>query len=151
MTVEARLEQLGVQLRAPGEPAGNYVNYVQTGNLLYLAGAGPGAKGKVGADFTVEEAARFARTVAIQHIASIKQALGDLDRVARFVKVLGMVNAMPDFVDTPAVIDGYSDFIVEVFGDKGLHARSAVGMVTLPFGIPVEVEAIVEVLPGEAQ
>ena len=147
MTIESRLEELGVQLRPPSEPAGNYVNYVQTGNLLYLAGAGPGAKGKVGADFTTEEAARFARSVAIQHIAAIKDAIGDLDRVSRFVKVLGMVNAAPDFEQTPAVIDGYSNFIVDVFGDKGLHARSAVGMVTLPFGIPVEVEAIVEVLP----
>jgi len=148
MTIESRLKELGVELRAPGKPSGNYVSYVQTGNLLYLAGAGPNAKGKVGLDFTTEEAARFARNVAIQHIAVIKQALGDLDRVARFVKVLGMVNAPPDFEHHPAVMNGYSDFMVEVFGDKGRHARSAVGMASLPSGIPVEVEAIVEVVPA---
>jgi enamine deaminase RidA (YjgF/YER057c/UK114 family) len=147
MKIELRLQQLGVKLRAPAEPAGNYVTYVQTGNLLYLAGAGPGAKGKAGVDFTVDQAAGFARSVAIQHIAAIKEALGDLDRVARIVKVLGMVNAPPEFDQHPAVINGYSDFMVEVFGDKGRHARSAVGMASLPFGIPVEVEAIVEVVP----
>lgn len=145
MKIESRLEQLGVELRSPAEPAGNYVNYVQTGNLLYLAGAGPGAKGKVGIDFTAEEAARFARSIAIQHIAAMKEALGNLDRVAQIVKVLGMVNAAPEFEQHPAVLNGYSDFMVEVFGDKGRHARSAVGMGSLPFQIPVEVEAIVEV------
>jgi enamine deaminase RidA (YjgF/YER057c/UK114 family) len=148
MTIESRLKELGVELRAPGKPSGNYVSYVRTGNLLYLSGAGPGAKGKVGLNFTTEEAAKFARNVAIQHIAVIKEALGDLDRVAGFVKVLGMVNATPDFEQHPAVMNGYSDFIVEVFGDRGRHARSAVGMASLPSGIPVEVEAIVEVAPA---
>ena len=148
MSIESRLAQMGIELRAPTTPAGNYVNYVQTGNLLYLAGAGPGATGKVGVDFTADEAARFARSVAIQHIAAMKEALGNLDRVARIVKVLGMVNAAPDFDQHPAVINGYSDFMVEVFGDKGRHARSAVGMASLPFGIPVEVEAIIEVGPA---
>jgi len=147
MTIESRLEQLGVELPEVDQPAGNYVAFVQTGNLLYLAGAGPGVKGKVGVNFSIDEAASCARTVAIQHIAVMKQALGDLDRVSRIVKVLGMVNAGPDFKHQPTVINGYSDFMVEVFGDKGLHARSAVGMASLPFGIPVEVEAIVEVSP----
>ena len=148
MTIESRLVKLGVRLRAPAETAGNYVSCVQTGNLLYLAGAGPGAKGKVGVDFTIDEAADLARSVAIQHIAVMKHALGDLDRVARIVKVLGMINAPPDFEQHPAVMNGYSDFMVEGFGDKGRHARSAVGMASLPFGIPVEVEAIVEVVPA---
>ena len=148
MTIESRLEELGVELPALSAPPGNFVAYTQTGNLLYLAGAGPNAKGKVGVDFTVDEAADIARSVAIQHIAVIKQALGSLDRVTRIVKVLGMINAKPDFEQHPAVINGYSDFMVEVFGDKGLHARSAVGMGSLPFGIPVEVEAIIEVAPA---
>ena len=145
MSVESRLRELGIELPGLAAPPGNFVHYVQTGNLLYLAGAGPRASGKVGSKFTAEEAAGHARSVAIQHLAVMKQALGDLERIARIVKVLGMVNAEPEFGDHPKVINGYSDLMVEVFGEKGLHARSAVGMGSLPFGIPVEVEAIVEV------
>ena len=145
MTIDARLKELDIELPDLRDPSGSFVHYVQTGNLLYLAGAGPTVSGKVGIDFTVEEAAHHARSVAIQHIAVIKQALGSLERVVRLVKVLGMVNAEPDFKDHPAVINGYSDFMVAVFGDKGVHARSAVGMASLPFGIPVEVEAIIAV------
>ena len=147
MTIEARLKELNIELPSLSTPPGNFVSFVQTGNLLYLAGAGPKAKGKVGVEYSVEEAQEFARDVAIQHVAVMKSALGDLERVARIVKVLGMVNAGPDFEQHPAVINGYSDCMVDIFGDKGLHARSAIGMASLPFGIPVEVEAIIEVVP----
>jgi len=147
MTIEERLTELGIELPSLSAPPGNFVSYVQTGNLLYLAGAGPKAKGKVGLDYSVTEAQEFSRDVAIQHVAVIKSALSDLERVIRIVKVLGMVNAVPDFEQHPAVINGYSDCMVEIFGDKGLHARSAIGMGSLPFGIPVEVETIVEVAP----
>ena len=147
MTIEERLKELNIELPALSAPPGNFVAYVQTGDLLYLAGAGPKAKGKVGVDYTVEEAQVFARDVAIQHVAVMKTALGDLDRVARVVKALGMINAGPEFEQHPAVMNGYSDCMVEIFGDKGLHARSAIGMGSLPFGIPVEVEVIIEVTP----
>ncbi|MBL4580506.1 MAG: RidA family protein [Gammaproteobacteria bacterium] len=145
MTIEERLKELNIELPSLSAPPGNFVAYVQTGNLLYLAGAGPKANGKVGVEFSVEEAQGFAREIAIQHIAVIKSALGDLERVARIVKALGMINAGPEFEKHPAVMNGYSDCMVEVFGDKGLHARSAIGMASLPFGIPVEVEAIIEI------
>ncbi len=151
MEIEKKLAELGLELPPPRKPLGTYVSFVQTGNLLYLAGAGPfdlagsGTTGKVGDGVTVEVAYQRARTVALGHISAMREALGDLDRVHRFVKVLGMVNAAPDFTAHPKVINGYSDLMVEVFGDKGRHARSAVGMGSLPGGISVEVEAIVEV------
>ena len=129
-------------------PAGNYVHAVRTGNLLFLAGKGPrntGARGKVGAEITKEEAYRFARETGLILLAVIKQELGSLQRVKRVVKVLGMVNAAPDFGDHPFVINGCSDLFVEVFGENGRHARSAVGVASLPSGIPVEIEAIIEV------
>ncbi len=147
MTVEERLIELNIELPSLSAPPGNFVSFVQTGNLLYLAGAGPRAKGKVGAEYSVEEAQEFARDVAIQHVAVIKAAIGNLERVVRIVKALGMVNAGPEFGQHPAVMNGYSDCMVDIFGDKGLHARSAVGMASLPFGIPVEVEAIIEIAP----
>lgn len=147
MTIEDRLKELNIELPTLSAPPGNFVAYVQTGNLLYLAGAGPKAKGKVGVEYSVEEAQVFAREVAIQHVAVIKSALGNLDRVARVVKALGMINAGPEFEQHPAVMNGYSDCMVDIFGDKGLHARSAIGMASLPFGIPVEVEAIIEISP----
>ena len=147
MTIEERLKELHIELPSLSPPPGNFVAYVQTGNLLYLAGAGPKAKGKVGVEYSVEEAQVLAREVAIQHVAVIKSALGDLERVARVVKALGMINAGPEFEQHPAVMNGYSDCMVELFGDKGLHARSAIGMASLPFGIPVEVEAIIEITP----
>ena len=129
----------------------NYVNAVRTGNLLFLAGKGPGLPGKklptgkVGRDFTVEQAYVHARETGLSLIAVMKAELGDLDRVKRIVKVLGMVNAVPDFGEQPEVINGCSDLFVEVFGDRGRHARSAVGMGSLPRGIPVEIEVIVEI------
>jgi enamine deaminase RidA (YjgF/YER057c/UK114 family) len=133
----------------PPVPAkgGNYDHAVRTGKLLFLAGKGPisEARGKVGADFTKEEAYQYARETGLNLLAVLKAELGSLSKVKRVVKVLGMVNSTPDFHEHPFVINGCSDLFVEVFGDKGRHARSAVGMAALPSGIPVEIEAIVEV------
>ena len=150
---EAKLKELGITLPTPGAPIANYVNAVQTGNLLFLAGKGPTGPdgkdivGRLGKDMTVEQGYQAARSVAINHLAVLKKELGDLKRVTRIVKVLGMVNSDPAFTQQPAVINGYSDLLVAVFGDKGKHARSAVGMATLPNGIAVEVEMIVEIAP----
>jgi enamine deaminase RidA (YjgF/YER057c/UK114 family) len=119
---------------------------VRTGNLLFLAGKGPGSvKGKLGLEFSVDQGYQHARSVGLALLAVMKAELGSLDRVKRVVKVLGMVNAVPEFTDHPKVINGCSDLFVEVFGDAGKHARSAVGMSSLPMGIPVEIEVIVEV------
>ena len=146
MAIDKRLEELGIELPPIPAPAGNYVHSVRTGNLLYLAGKGPVAgKGKVGAEISLEDAYGHAREVGLVLISVMRAELGSLDRVSRIVKVLGMVNAVPEFGEQPAVINGCSDLFVDVFGDKGRHARSAVGMGSLPGGIPVEIEAIVEV------
>jgi enamine deaminase RidA (YjgF/YER057c/UK114 family) len=151
---EAKLKALGIVLPTPGAPIANYVNAVRTGNLLFLAGKGPTGPdgkdivGKLGKDLTVEQGYQAARSVAINHLAVLKAELGDLKRVKRIVKVLGMVNSDPAFTQQPSVINGYSDLLVAVFGDSGKHARSAVGMATLPNGIAVEVEMIVEIDPG---
>ncbi|HZQ02039.1 MAG TPA: RidA family protein [Reyranella sp.] len=151
MKTEQHLKKLGIEIAAPSSPIANYVNAVRTGNLLYLAGKGPGLpgkpmpSGKVGRDFTIEQAYGFAREVGLNLIAVMKAELGDLDRVKRIVKILGMVNAVPEFGHQPEVINGCSDLMVEVFGERGKHARSAVGMGSLPRGIPVEIEVIVEV------
>ena len=151
MSAEKRLKQLGFDLPPLSAPVANYVNAVRTGKLLFLAGKGPSAvdglrpQGKVGREFTVEQGYRFARSTGLALLAVMKAELGSLDRVKRVVKVLGMVNADPDFHDQPKVINGCSDLFVEVFGDAGRHARSAVGMGSLPSGIPVEIEAIVEI------
>ena len=156
MKTEQRLKELGIELAAPTSPMANYVNAVRTGNLLFLAGKGPGLPGKklptgkVGRDFTVEQAYVHARETGLSLIAVMKAELGDLDRVKRIVKVLGMVNAIPEFGRQPEVINGCSDLMVEVFGDRGRHARSAVGVGSLPRGIPVEIEVIVEVDGGAA-
>ncbi|HYL25099.1 MAG TPA: RidA family protein [Burkholderiales bacterium] len=146
MSAEARVRELKLDLKAPSQPVANYVNAVRTGNLLFLAGKGPwGVKGKVGRDFTIEQAYQQARAVGIDLLAAMRAELGSLDKVRRVVKVLGMVNAVPEFEDQPKVINGCSDLFVEVFGSRGKHARSAVGMGSLPMGIPVEIECIVEV------
>ncbi len=152
MTIADRLKSLAIELPPLGPPMGNYVHAVRTGNLLFLAGKGPfredGSRGagKVGGDVSVEQAYKDARSVGLVLIAAMSQALdGDLDRVERIVKVLGMVNGTPEFGEHPKVINGCSDLFVEVFGDKGRHARSAVGMGSLPGQITVEVEVIVEV------
>ncbi|MEJ2206884.1 MAG: RidA family protein [Gemmatimonadota bacterium] len=148
---EVRLAELGITLPTPPSPVANYVNGVRTGDLVFLAGKGPrrpdGSEvtGKLGADVTVEEGYEAARLTAINQLAVLKAMLGDLDRVVRIVKVLGMVNSAPDFVDQPAVINGFSDLIVEVFGERGRHARAAVGMASLPRGQAVEIELVVEV------
>lgn len=150
-TPEARLEAMGITLPTPGEPVANYVNAVQTGNLMFLAGKGPSlpeggyVTGKVGRDLTIEEGYEAAKLTAIQHIAVLKAELGELSRVRRIVKVTGMVNGTEDFLESPAVVNGYSDLMAEVFGERGKHARSAVVMQSLPLGIAVEVEVIVEV------
>jgi enamine deaminase RidA (YjgF/YER057c/UK114 family) len=151
MTVEERLKELKITLPAVGPALGNYVHARRAGNLLFLSGKGPigagGAmpKGKLGAGLSIEEGYAHARSVGLVLIAALKEALGDLDKVEAIVKVLGMVNAAPDFEDHPKVVNGCSDLFVEVFGERGRHARSAVGMSSLPGGIPVEIEAIVAV------
>ncbi len=151
-TPEERLEELGIMLPEPQSPVANYVSAVESGGLLFLAGAGPApgpdgamAKGKLGRDFSVEEGYERARSVGLVQIARLKDELGDLGRVERIVKLLTMVNCAPDFEQHPAVANGCSDLLVEVFGDAGRHARSAVGMSSLPFDIPVEIEMVVEV------
>jgi len=150
-TPEDRLKEKGIVLTTPGPPVANYVNVVRVGNLLYLAGKGPtrpdgtNITGKVGKDLTIEQGYEAARLTAINHLAVLKAELGDLSKVKRIVKVLGMVNCSEDFKDQPKVINGYSDLMVTIFGEKGKHARSAVGMYALPLNISVEVEVIVEV------
>ena len=146
MTAEQNLKKLGIDLGTVSSPVANYVNAVRTGNLLYLSGKGPGSvKGKLGREFSVDQGYQHARAVGLALLAVMKAELGSLDKVKRVVKVLGMVNAVPEFTDQPKVINGCSDLFVEVFGDAGKHARSAVGMGSLPMGIPVEIEVIVEV------
>jgi enamine deaminase RidA (YjgF/YER057c/UK114 family) len=147
MSAEQTLKDLGIEMPPLPTPGGNYVHAVRTGNLLYLSGKGPGpeAVGKVGTEVSIEEAYQHARTVGLVLIAVMKDALGSLDKVNRIVKVLGMVNTAPDFADHPKVINGCSDLFVEIFGDKGKHARSAVGLGALPGRITVEIEVIVEV------
>ena len=149
--VEERIKELGINLPIPGAPVANYVNSVRTGNLVFMAGTGPKnadgdyVTGKVGVDLTIEEGYAAARLTAIQQIAALKAELGDLNKVVRVVKVLGMVNAEPGFTQQPEVINGFSDLMVEVFGARGKHARAAVGMASLPRNIACEIELIVEV------
>ena len=151
MTIEQRLKELNITLPRVGSPLGNYVHARRAGNLLYLSGKGPEnadgtmPRGKLGAGVSIDEGYRHARQIGLVLIAAIKDELGDLDRVEGIVKVLGMVNAAPDFADQPKVVNGCSDLFVEVFGEAGRHARSAVGMSSLPAGIPVEIEVIVAV------
>jgi enamine deaminase RidA (YjgF/YER057c/UK114 family) len=141
----ARLRELGLELPELPLPGGNYVHAVRTGRLLFLAGKGPGAiAGKVGRDFTVEEGYEAARRTGLTLLAAIANELGSLDRVTRIVKVVGFVNATPEFTDPPKVINGCSDLFVDVFGERGRHARTSVGVASLPNQIPVEIEAIVE-------
>ncbi|HEX4876483.1 MAG TPA: RidA family protein [Chitinophagaceae bacterium] len=148
---EARLKELKIDLPVPSKPIANYVHVVKTGNLLFLAGKGPsdaGGKyitGKVGKDLTIEEGQQAARLTAINQLAVLKNELGDLNKVKRIVKVLGMVNCEADFKDHPKVINGFSDIMVAVFGEKGKHARSAVGMCSLPMNMAVEIELVVEI------
>jgi enamine deaminase RidA (YjgF/YER057c/UK114 family) len=151
MQIEKRLEELGISLPEAATPVANYVTTVQTGNLVFTSGHGPGNgegkiyKSQLGTDAEIEDGYQSARQVAINLIGTLKQALGDLDRIQRIVKVVGFVNSSSTFTDQPAVVNGASDLFVEVFGDKGKHTRSAVGMAQLPGGIPVEVEMVVEI------
>jgi enamine deaminase RidA (YjgF/YER057c/UK114 family) len=152
MSAEQTLKDKNIELPPVPGPAGNYVHAVRTGNLLYLSGkgpfdpsGGPAPTGKVGGDVSAEDAYQHARSVGLTLISVMKDELGSLDKVKQIVKVLGMVNAVPEFGQQPQVINGCSDLFVEVFGDAGRHARSAVGMGSLPNGITVEIEVIIEV------
>ena len=149
---EERLAELGITLPDAPPPVASYVPFVRTGNLLYLAGLGPADRpdgtspiGRLGQDLTIEEGYEAARLTGINLLARLRGAVGDLDRVKQIVKLLSMVNSTPEFRDQPAVANGCSDLLVEVFGDRGRHARSAVGMASLPNNIPVEIEMIVEI------
>lgn len=147
-TPEARLAAAGFTLPPPPKPVATYVTSVRTGNLLFLSGHGEGGepftRGKLGRDLTVEQGRRSAEKVGLCMLATIKAAVGELSKVRRFVRVLGMVNATEDFTDHPRVINGFSDLMVVAFGDGGRAARSAVGMQSLPSDIAVEIEATVE-------
>lgn len=153
MGAEARLKDLAITLPTPATPVANYVGAVRVGNLLFVSGHGPirtdgkpSTTGKLGRDLTVEQGYAAAREVGLSLLATTRAALGGLDRVKRVVKVLGMVRSAEGFGDQPKVINGFSDLMVEVFGEAiGKHARSAVGMAELPMGIPVEIEMVLEV------
>ena len=150
-SAEARLRELGIELPKAMAPVANYVPAARLGNVIFLAGAPPirpdgkFATGKVGTDVTLDEAYQRARLVGVGLLAVMRQELGSLDKVIRVGRVFGMVNAAPDFTDHPKVINGCSDLFVQVFGDRGRHARCAVGMASLPFNISVEIEAVIEV------
>jgi enamine deaminase RidA (YjgF/YER057c/UK114 family) len=152
MSAEARIKELNLTLPQPPKPLGTYVPGVRVGNLLYLSGHGPArvdgvpsVRGKVGRDLSMEDGYKAAREVGVNLLGTARTLLGSLDKVKRVVKVLGMVNSAEGFGDQPKVINGFSDLMVEVFGENGRHARSAVGMAELPSGIPVEIEMILEV------
>ena len=148
---DRKLKDMGIELITPPKPMANYVRAVRTGNLIYLAGHGPtradgsNMTGKLGKDMTVEQGYEAAKQTGIALLSTLKGEIGDFNKVKRIVKVLGMVNCTPDFTDQPKVINGFSDLMVNLFGEKGKHARSAVGMISLPNGIATEVEMIVEV------
>ncbi len=150
--IDARLRELGIELPDAAAPVANYVPFVLNGNQLWIAGQVPfwnGAvkyTGVVGDDVSLEEAVDAARVCALNILAQAKAALGALDRIERIVKLGGFVNGVPGFTDQPKVINGASDLLVEIFGDKGLHARSAVGAQGLPLGVPVEIDAVIAVL-----
>jgi enamine deaminase RidA (YjgF/YER057c/UK114 family) len=150
-TPEEKLKSNGLVLPPVSKPIANYVKYVRTGNLIFLAGHGPtkadgtNITGKAGKDLTIEQGYEAAKITALSLIATLKDAIGDLSKVKRIVKVNGYVNCLPDFTDHPKVINGCSDLLVLIFGDKGKHARAAMGMVALPSNIAVEIEMVVEV------
>ena len=150
-TAESRLADLGITLPEPSAPVANYVPFVQTGNLLFVSGQVPIVDGKpaflgrCGETISTDDAVAAARACAVNLITQVKAATGDLERVARVVKLIGFVNSAPGFTDQPKVINGASDLMVEVFADKGRHARSAVGVAALPLGVSVEVEGTFEI------
>ncbi|MGA2836671.1 MAG: RidA family protein [Acidimicrobiales bacterium] len=150
--IAERLVELGIELPRVLPPAGNYLGCVVVDGFVHVGGHGPiggpeSFVGKVGADLSLEDGYRAARATGLSILATLEAELGDLDRIERFVKVFGMVNVAPGFNRTPAVVDGCSDLLVEVFGDAGRHTRSAVGMAELPFDIPVEIECIARLRP----
>jgi enamine deaminase RidA (YjgF/YER057c/UK114 family) len=152
-TVEKKLADLGIMLHQPVAPVANYVGFVRTGNLLFVSGQvcidGDGkvvAKGKLGADVTIENGQKAARTCAVNLLAQIKAALGDLDKVQRVVRLGGFINSIPTFLDGPKVMNGASDLMVAAFGEKGRHARTTVGVAVLPGDAAVEVDGIFEVV-----
>ena len=152
MSAEQRLKELGIALPKAATPVGSYVSGVMVGNILFMAGHGPfdsegrvTSQGKLGRTMSIEEANAVARQVALNMLGSVREHIGDLDRVKRVVKVLGLVNCIDGFTAAPQVINGFSDCMVEIFGDSGRHARSAFVVTELPSGIPVEVEAIFEI------
>jgi enamine deaminase RidA (YjgF/YER057c/UK114 family) len=151
-TVEKKLSDLGITLHAPAAPVANYVGFVRTGNLLVVSGqlcfdaeGNLVAKGKLGADVSVEDGQKAARACAVNVLGQIKAALGDLDKVVRVVRLGGFINAVPDFLETPKVMNGASDLMVTAFGDKGRHARTTIGVAVLPLDAAVEVEGLFEV------
>ncbi len=150
-TPEERLAELGYQLPDKREPVGNYTGAVTTGKTVFIAGHGTFVgktqthKGKLGREISVEEGKVASRTAMISALASLKAEIGDLSRVRRVVRVFGMVNCMPDFERQPEVMDGASDVLTSIFGQAGVHARAAVGFCSLPFGMPIELEAVVEI------
>jgi enamine deaminase RidA (YjgF/YER057c/UK114 family) len=152
MSPEARMKEPGIKLPIPPTPAGSYVGAARTGNLIYISGQGSrkpddsSLTGKVGADMSIEEAQAAARLAGLNALATLRAEIGSLDQVKRIVKVFGMVNATEDFCEHPKVINGFSDLMFEIFCEAGWHARSAVGMSSLPFQIPVDVEVIVELV-----
>jgi enamine deaminase RidA (YjgF/YER057c/UK114 family) len=152
LSAEAKLRELGIQLKDVQVGDRPLIPWVLTGNLLYTSGSGPSFSGKkwsgqLGTDYTAEEGYDAARDTALQLLSTVRTALGSLDRVRRVVKVLGMVNSAPGFSQQPQVINGCSELLVQLFGENGRHARSAVGMAGLPGNIPVEIEIIFEVEP----
>tara|TARA_B100001029_G_C15058427_1_gene456303 strand:+ start:179 stop:760 length:582 start_codon:yes stop_codon:yes gene_type:complete len=148
---ESKLKELGIELIIPSDPVANYVNTVRSGNLLFISGKGPlkndgeYIKGKLGYDLSIDEGYEAARATAINLISTIKSAVGDLKNVKKIVRVNGMVNSASNFTDQPKVINGCSDLLVEVFGDRGKHTRVALGMNSLPMNIAVEIDLIIEV------
>ena len=153
MSAEQRIRDLGLVLPAGSAPAANYANAVRSGNLLFIAGKPPQPeggrmpKGRLGREYSTEDGYRFARSAALELMAVMRAELGSLDRVARVVEVQGFLNAVPEFEAHPKVLDGCSDLLVEVFGERGIHARSVLGASSLRGGLPVIVKAVVEVLP----
>lgn len=142
---EKKLTEMGLQLPPVSKPIANYVKSVRVGNLVFLSGHGSSGVGKVGKELTIQQGYDEAKATGLSLLASLKAEIGDLNKVKRIVKVLGMVNCIEGFGDQPKVINGFSDLMVAVFGDRGKHARSAVGMYALPNNMPVEIEMIVEV------
>jgi enamine deaminase RidA (YjgF/YER057c/UK114 family) len=148
---DKKLKELNIELLTPSKPIANYVKAVRTGNLLFISGHGPTKTdgsyitGKVGRELTIEQGYEAAKQTGVSILSSLKAELGDLNKVKRIVKVLGMVNCTENFIDQPKVINGFSDLMVAVFGEKGKHARSAVGMYALPLNMSVEIEIVVEI------